>query len=204
MKIDDDPLAPGALDDKQDQADIKDQVILTVARSEQIARYFANDLEELVDLTRIDLADELQIPLEYYQKPEDIIPLLFDDLERMLRYGLITGIHLILRDRNLDLNTGAYPVRYHVHYIIGLQGQEKDGGGLISFPREALLNARFVLLVDRKNENNGGSKISRLSRPDYNFDWVPQPARFDTRTIQHYREGNLTVDGRWVRRVEKR
>src|SRR5437588_2904207 len=112
MKIDDDdPPAPGAPQDKPDQTDLKDQVIRTVARSEEITRYFANDLEELVDLTHIDLADEFQIPLEYYQKPEDIIPMLFDDLERLLRDGLITGFHLILRDRNLDLNTGAYPVR---------------------------------------------------------------------------------------------
>lgn len=194
----------GAAGDKPPDPDKKERVFKrTVKGTDEMARYVTNDLEELVELTHVNLSDELQIPLEYYHRQEDIIALLMDDLSRMLRDELITGIHILLRDRNFDIGSGAYPVRYHVHYTIGQpDSQAVNGGGLISQTRNTLLNARFALLVDWNRIQ--GSKIKRLGRPEYNFDWVPEAARFKSSNTQPYRTSGIMVDGVHVKRVEKR
>ena len=181
-----------------------------VARSEHIAHYFADDLEEFLRLTHVNLAEELQIPPEYSQDPRDIVAMLYDDLSHMLRDELITGIHLLLSDSKLDPNTGAYPVRYHVQYTIDashslapVSSPSPTGlfGGLIAPPGDALSYRRFALLIDWNR--SAQSKRHRVRRPDYNFDWIPESAKFDATTVLRYREGGLSVDGAQVRRIEK-
>lgn len=182
-----------------------------IARSEHIALYFADDLEEFLHLTHVDLADELHIPSEYSQNPRDIVSMLYDDLSHMLRDELITGIHLLLCDSQLDPNTSAYPVRYHVQYTIdastshtppSTSSQPQRFGGLIAPPRDVLRYKRFALLIDWNSSAN--SKRNRVRRPDYNFDWVPESEKYDATTVVSYRPGGLTVDGAMViRRTEK-
>jgi len=189
-----------------------------ISRSEHIALYFADDLEEFLRLTNIDLADELHIPLDYSQDPRDIIAMLYDDLSHMLRDELITGIHLLLSDRTPDPNKGgAYPVKYHVQYTINASNatstlpssgsSPKPFGGLIAPPRDVLKDSRFALLIDWNN--SAKSKRYRVRRPEYNFDWVPESAKFDATTVVSYREGGLmnegglTVASAQVTRVER-
>src|SRR5258708_39646384 len=83
----------------------------TVTQSEQIARYFTEDLLQFVHDTNINLASELQIPSDYPQNTEEVIWMLFDDLSHMLRDRLITGVHLLLSEPDRDPNTHAYPLR---------------------------------------------------------------------------------------------
>lgn len=184
-----------------------------VSRSEYIAQYFASDLEEFLRLTHINLMDELQIPPEYSSDPVDIVAMLYDDLSHMLRDELIIGIHLLLSDNVLDANTGAYPVRYHVQYMINTSSalnptapssgaSQKPFGGLIAPPREVLKNSRFALLIDWNS--TARVRRQRLRRPEYNFDWVQESSRFDATTVLRYRDGGLTVDGAKVERVERR
>ena len=178
-----------------------------VTRSESIALYFADDLEEFLRLSHIDLARELHIPSDYSHDPKDIVELLYDDLSHMLRDELITGIHLLLSDDEQDPNTGSYLVRYHVQYTIDAsQGQTPPGGspqrfgGLIAPPRDAWTGARFALLIDWNA--SARSKRQHVRRPIYNFDWVPESARFDATSVLCYREGELAVDGARVIRKE--
>lgn len=180
-----------------------------ITRSEQIAHYFADDLEEFLRLTHIDLAKELQIPYGYSHDSRDIVSLLYDDLSHMLRDELITGIHLLLSDNRLDSSTGAYLVRYHVQYTVdasrslssSVSSQPQRFGGLVAPPKDVWWDARFALLIDWNK--GAGAKRYRVRRPDYNFDWVPEASRFDATSVLLYRQGSLTADSATVVRVEK-
>ncbi len=180
-----------------------------ISRSEHIAQFFVDDLEEFLRLTRIDLAEELQIPFDYPQDARDIVAMLYDDLTHMLRDELIIGIHLLLSDNALDPNTGAYPVRYHVQYTIdrsvpptSTSSEEKHFGGLIAPPRDVLQHMRFALLIDWNS--SARAKRHRVRRPEYIFDWVPESSRFDATTVMRYRDGGLTADSaQVVKRVER-
>lgn len=177
-------------------------------RSEHIATYFADDLEEFVRITHTDLATELQVPPEYSQDTHDIITMLYDDLAHMLRDELITGIHILLSDITIDPNSSAYPVRYHVQYTIDLTPSASSTptqplleGGKINPPRDASGSTAFALLIDWNKA--AGNKRYAVRRPDYNFDWVPKTSVLDATTILRFREGALTTDGARVTRWEK-
>jgi hypothetical protein len=180
-----------------------------LSRNEHIAQFFTADLEAFLQLTHLDLANELQLPPDYFQDPRDIIAMLYDDLTHMLQDELIIGIHLLLSDNALDPNSGAYPVRYHVQYTIdtsagssGSSASPQPFGGLIAPPRDVLKQTRLTLLIDWNS--SAGSNRTHMRRPYYNFDWVPESARFDGTTVLQYSEGGLTGGGAEVKRVEKR
>jgi hypothetical protein len=168
----------------------------TRTQSDQLARYFAEDLEQLVSLAKINLAKEFGFPPEYPSSNQDVIDMLYEDLAHMLRGNLITGIHLVLREPHADPNTGFYPVRYHVHYTVGSKTENISGishghlGGLTPPPPEVWQDARFALLIDWNSTTK-----ERVCRPEYLFDWIPDEAHFDSTNLIHYRNEHLAVDG---------
>ena len=175
-----------------------------VTKSDQIAHYFVDDLEKLVDIAHIDLVEVLQIPIDYSQDASDIILMLHEDLSHMLRDQLITGIHLLLSDKDMDANTGAYPLRYHADYVVGRSLQPSSNaqrfGGNIAPPKHVWRDARFTLLIDWNP--SASDRRRQVRRPDYCFDWVPEEARFDATSLVRYREGGMSVDGATVTRDE--
>jgi len=175
-----------------------------VTQSDEIATYFTDDLERFVQLSNINLAQVLQIPPDYTQDTSDIINTLYEDIAHMLRDQLITGLHILLSDMEPDVNTGMYPLRYHVKYSIGRNllssPTVRRTGGLIEPPKNAWRNARFVLLIDW--DTNANERRRQVRRPSYCFDWVPEETRFDATNLICYREGGLTVEGIIVQRDE--
>src|SRR5947209_8289324 len=99
----------------------------TQTQSDQLALYFAEDLEQLVSLAKINLAEELGFPPKFPSSNQDVIAMLYDDLAHMLRDNLITGIHLMLREPHVDPMTGSYTVRYYVHYTVGSETENISG-----------------------------------------------------------------------------
>jgi hypothetical protein len=148
-----------------------------ITQSQQIARYFAEDLLQFLKDARIDLARELQIPADYTQGPVELVEMLYDDLTHMLRDGLITGIHLLLSEQKADPATHAYPLRYHAWYLIQMpertlkNSEAKRFGGKLAPPKKIADDARFVLLIDWNMTANERRRQAR--RPEYCFDWVP-------------------------------
>lgn len=179
-----------------------------ITQSDQIAIYFANDLEAFVDHTYINLAREFQIPYEYSQETKDIINMLYADISHMLRDRLITGIHIILSDDAMDPGANAYLVRYHVCYTIDnpnvllpSNGTEADvTGGLVMPPPKVWQNARFALLIDWSPESKGRRHLVR--RPNYLFDWMPREERFDATNVIRYHEGSLVAENASVKRYQ--
>lgn len=188
-----------------------------VTQSEQIARYFTEDLTHFIDETNFNLIEELQIPSEYARSSEEAIELLYDDLSHMLRDRVITGIHLLLSEQKIDPNSQSYPLRYHAMYLITappttaptrtLQDQQKQQGGLrfgglLAPPKNSWINARFALLIDWDLSAN--ERRRQVRRPEYHFDWVPRQERFDATTLVRFREGGMTYDGASVDRTESK
>ena len=178
------------------------QLILT--QTEQIARYFTDDLSRLADLANLNLIKELEIPSDprgFSLSRKDIINMLYEDLTHMLRERLITAIHLLLSEPQSDPNTGAYPLRYHAMYTIQQQeqgdhrllGQPRLFGGRITPPERVWVGARFALLIDWDLSAN--ERRRQVRRPLYCFDWVPERTHFDARSLIRYRDGGLTYDG---------
>ncbi|HTK12125.1 MAG TPA: hypothetical protein VL485_33445 [Ktedonobacteraceae bacterium] len=180
-----------------------------MTQTEQIARYFTDDLTQFVHIANLDLAHELEIPAEEAGDTQEIIEMLFDDLSHMLREGLITGIHLLLSEPRVDANTGAYPLRYHALYTINQPAVAQRSlkaqrfGGSIEPPDRVWVGARFALLIDWNK--SADRRRLQVRRPEYLFDWVPEQTRFDATSLVRYREGGLTSNGaEVVRRVEAR
>lgn len=182
-----------------------------ITQSEQIARYFTEDLTKFVELTNIDLMSYLNIPPDYAHNTEGVIFMLFDDLSHMLRDGLITAIHLLLSDPKVDPNSHAYPLRYHAMYTIDTsraaartlkkaEDTMKRFNGHLAPPKKVWIDARFALLIDWNP--TAAERRRNVRRPEYCFDWVPEKARFDATSLVRYREGGMTFDGANVNRTE--
>lgn len=187
-------------------ANTKDTTEVTVVarvmtQSEQIARYFTDDLQRFVQVAHINLMQELAIPAEYASSNEEVIEMLYDDLTHMLREGLITGVHLLLSEPRLDPNSHAYPLRYHAQYLINapsgvartLQNNAQRFGGELAPLQRIWENARFALLIDWNPSAN--ARRRQVRRPAYCFDWVPDQDRFDATCLIRYREGGMTYNG---------
>ncbi len=176
-----------------------------IVQSEQIARYFTEDLLHLVNIADINIAKELQVPDGYSHAREELIEMLYDDLSHMLRNGLITGIHLLLSEPEPDKNVNAYVLRYHAQYLIdnperSLKTGASQSGGVIAPPKNIWSGARFVLLIDWNA--NVGDQHRDVRRPEYLFDWVPEEGRYDGTMLVRYRDGGMTVNGATVERRE--
>jgi hypothetical protein len=161
---------------------------------DRIARYFAQDMEEFVRRTHVNLAQMLMLPDEYTHDSQDIIAMLYEDISHMLRDQLIIGIHLLLAECEIDPNTGAYPLRYHVYYSIETtppSSTSDQEGGLLIPPKRIWHNARFALLLDW-NPNTYDQR-QYVRRNAYCFDWVAEETRFDaTNLVPDKNVGKLT------------
>src|SRR5216683_7207584 len=75
-------------------------------KTQQVSRYLADDLRGLVEDAQIDLNDCLGIPPDgYVTSFEFLADLICNDIEQMLRDGLITGVHFLLSEVTPDPNT---------------------------------------------------------------------------------------------------
>jgi len=194
-------------------AETKQTVEVTVVprsmtQSQEIARYFIDDLKQFLKDTRIDLARELQIPPEYTHDQDILVEMLFDDLTHMLRDGLITGIHLLLSDPEPDKNTQAYPLTYHARYVIDMPERNlkaanaRQFGGRLAPPKKFKAGTRFALLIDWNP--NANERRRQVRKPDYCFNWVPETVRYDGTTVVRFREGGMTIDSATVKRIESK
>jgi hypothetical protein len=183
----------------------------TVAQSEQIARYFTEDLENFIADTHIDLMYELGVPPEEAQDSREVILKLFDDLSHLLRDSMITGIHLLLSDPTADPNSGRYKLRYHAEYTITPSTRDirpdrehyhsQRINGYLKPKEGTWIGARLVLLIDWNTSMN--ERRRNAGQPEYWFNWIPRQERFDPTTLVRYREGGMAFDGaNVVSRVE--
>ena len=180
----------------------------TITQSEQISRYFIEDLEKFIADTHINLMRQLDIPASFALNDKALIDKLFADLSHMLRDSMITGIHLLLSNPEVDRNTHSYPLRYHAAYTI-LTANNNAGerdlrpdkaqysslriGGYLAPPRDSWIGAKFALLLDW---NMTLSERRRIAHPpDYWFNWVPMNDRYDASSLVRFREGGMAFDG---------
>jgi hypothetical protein len=181
-----------------------------IVQSEQIARYFTEDLEKFIEDTHIDLMQQLDIPPYFAQSSREVLEMLSDDLAHMLRDSLITGIHLLLSNPHIDPNIQAYPLRYHAEYTITTI-RSNDGGrditparpaseyikrrtnGYLKPPDGSWIGAKFALLIDW---NTSLSERRRTAGPPYYFfDWVPKNEVYEATSQVRFREGGMELDG---------
>jgi hypothetical protein len=169
-----------------------------ITQSEAVAWYLHEDLATFVESQQIDLSDVLGIPLDQrtYRNSE-LIELLCDDIAHMLREGLVSRVHLLLYDRQVDTSSGAFPLIYKATYEISLQrGLSTEGarrrGGLLRPPEFGA--GEFAILIDWHRDANH-SRRRRIGYPAYNLNWVPPDQRYDGTTLVKYRDGSLTADG---------
>ena len=170
----------------------------TATRTQQAARYIADDLRGLVREAGINLAAALGIPPDesYVTDAEHLAELICNDIEQMLRDRLIIGVHFLLCEKQLDQTTNAFNIKYHVEYKINLPQRSVIDEVLSGFkdrlllPRTAAARTRFVLLIDWDPTVNR-EEIKLVERPRYFFDWRPPNDRYDASSLVHYRTGGL-------------
>lgn len=177
-----------------------------IAQSEQIARYFTEDLDKFLADTHIDLVRQLGIPPHFARSSREVLVKLSDDLGHMLRDSMITGIHLLLSNPDVDTSTGAYALRYHAEYTIrqgrDLRQATNKGdkanynperlNGHLTPPRGSWVGAKFALLIDWNPTLSARRRNARP--PDYWFDWMPSNDAFDATSQVRFRDGGMAFD----------
>jgi hypothetical protein len=144
---------------------------------ELVVHALASDVLYLLPRLHLDFAAFLGIPRdEYLPQGEDLVEELCDDIERLLRYRLLTGASLMLCAPAPDPTTGGSVVCCACDYALtsalpggpsscveGLQALP----GLDQLPYDDL---RLALVVqwDAKVD---AQKRAQLRLPHYNFDW---------------------------------
>lgn len=177
-----------------------------IVQSEQIARYFTEDLEKFLADTHIDLIRQLSIPPYFARSSREALAKLSDDLAHMLRDSMITGIHLMLSHPEIDRNINAYPLRYHAEYTINAVRRDirpdkasynpQRINGHLKPPQGSWIGAKFALLIDW---NPTLSERRRHARPPtYWFDWMPSNDAFDATSQVRFRDGGMAFDGAQV------
>lgn len=202
--------------DATEKVSVNVQVVpRAIAQSEQIARYFTEDLEKFLADTHINLIRQLSIPSHFAQSSREVLVMLSDDLAHMLRDSMITGIHLLLSNPNIDPNTRAYALRYHAEYTITAAKRAGEGRDIrpdkesynsqrindhLRPPNGSWVGAKFALLIDW---NPTLSQRRRNARPpEYWFDWMPSNDAFDATSQVRFRDGGMAFDG--ARVVDRR
>jgi hypothetical protein len=179
---------------------------ITATRTQQVARYFADDLRDLIREANIDLPYWLEIPPEeqdYLLSSEDLAELLCNDIEQMLRDKLISGVHFMLSELQPDPNTNKFNLKYHVNYQINLAQRTLSNdpllpfGGRLEVPDAATTAARFVLVIDWV-PGITPENIEGVRRPHYFFDWYAPTDRFDSSCLVSYRMGGMDDAGSGV------
>lgn len=164
---------------------------------EYAALALAEDLRHIAQETGIDFAAYLNVPPdEYLWHAHDLIEELCDDIERMLRFRLLTAVHVILSDPDPDPTTGIYTARYHALYttevprILGSDPAPPQHAERPAITRDLWQDARFALVVDWDSKADW-QKRSQLRRPAYNFDWATALDPYYPSTVVRYDEGGI-------------
>lgn len=170
---------------------------LSADHPEYVALALAADLRQIALETGIDFAAYLNVPAdEYLWHAHDLIEEICDDIERMLRYRLLTAIHVLLSDPEPHPATGIYTARYHALYTIEVPrtlGSEPPAQTSVERPaitRDLWQDARFALVVDWDAKADW-QKRSQLRRPAYNFDWATALDPYYPSTVVRYDEGGI-------------
>ncbi len=168
-------------------------VTQTMTITEQIARFFADDLLKIVRQANIDIARSLGANGEdYLTDPDQLIWLLCNDLEQMLADGLINRVHFMLCEEEPGGTGGAYRVGYHAEYQIM---STRVGGDMLEYgqlrlPRDATLWQKFVLVIDW--DPTAPVELRRQCvYPKYIFNWFSPSESFDTRYLVRFERGGL-------------
>ena len=148
-----------------------------IGEPELVAHALAEDLLYLLPRLRLDLASALGIPAdEYLPQGEDLVEEICDDLERLLRYRLLTAVTLLLCDLAPDPATGGSIARYVCDYVLTPSlpgGLDSSAEALRSLPALDQLpfdDLRPALVVQWDPKADWQTR-AQLRRPHYNFDW---------------------------------
>lgn len=182
-------------------------VSFLITQSEAVAWYVHEDLLSFVSSQDVDLSEALGIPHEQRSYANhELVELLCDDIAHMLRDGLVSRLHLLVHDPQLDPSTKAYPLLYKATYEISLQRSlateaARRRGGLLQAPEFA--GGRFAILI-HWHPDADPERRRHVCYPRYNLNWVAPDRSFDGTSLVHYRDGSLTADGATiVRRGEE-
>lgn len=170
---------------------------ITTGHPEYVALTLAEDLRQIAQETGIDFAAYLNVPMDdYLWHAQDLIEELCDDIERMLRYRLLTAVHVLLSDPDPHPTTGVYTARYHALYTtdvprtLGSEPPTQAHMDRPSITRDLWQDARFALVVDWDPKADW-QKRSQLRRPAYNFDWATALDPYYPSTVVRYDEGGI-------------
>jgi hypothetical protein len=148
-----------------------------VGQPELVAHALADDLLFLIPRMRLDLADLLGIPTDaFLSQGEDLIEELCDDVERMLRLGLLAAVHLLLCEPTPDPTTGSSIVRYACEYTVlpprpGSAESRPDALRAALAPEQRPLDELRLALVVQWDPKADWRERAQLRRPQFNFDW---------------------------------
>ena len=183
-------------------------------KAPEVSRAVARDFVALVTGARLDVAQALAAPAsEYVAEPSVFVELLLHDLDRLLRDGLILGVHLLLADPLADPSGQSEPLLYHARYLIAPpsvapgpahnapddddqeqpeQPRQLTPADAVALAIRAARGARFALLIDW-NARIEPAQASQAQRPTYLFDWSPLD-RFGPHSLVRYYAGGLRTE----------
>jgi hypothetical protein len=145
---------------------------------ELVAHALADDLLSLLPCLHLDLATVLGIPAdEYLPQGVDLVEEVCDDLERLLRYRLLSAVTLLLCDLAPDPVTGGSIARYVCDYALtpalpgGLDSRAEALRSLPNLTQVPLEYLRPALVVHWDPKADWQTR-AQLRRPHYHFDWT--------------------------------
>jgi hypothetical protein len=166
---------------------------------QQVAHALANDLLYLLPRLRLDLAAALGVPSdEYLPQGEDLVEEICDDLERLLRYRLLTSVTLLLCHLAPDPATGGSVARYICDYALTPAlpgGPDSRAEALRSLPTLDQLpfdDLRPALVVQWDSKADWQTR-AQLRRPHYNFDWSTPLDPSQPATVVRFSELTLPI-----------
>jgi hypothetical protein len=166
--------------------------------SEAVAWHVHQDLVRVVETRDVELAELLGIPDEgRTQSDAELLELLGDDIAHLARDGLMSRVHLLVHETELDAATGAYRLLHRATYEAGEprsargEGSRRSGGLLRAAD---LASGGFAMLIGW-HAGADPEQRERVTNPAYNLDWRAPEGRYDRVTLVRYRDGSLTADG---------
>jgi len=176
----------------------------TLTSTEQIALYLHDDLYKLVIEAGVNLPDALGLEAELGEDPKELVSMICDDVERMLRRQLIDGAEILLSDPVAGPGN-VRKVRYRVQYTITNQrtldpNERTRWGGEIRTIPQTFPNAFFTFGV-KFRAGVPAERRSEAHRPYYLFDWVPEGASYDGTGLVRFQVGGMNTADQAVRRV---
>lgn len=171
--------------------------------AETVARYVGRDVRYLARSAHINLGRELCVPQDIAQDDTVVVELLMHDIERMLRKGLISEVHLILSDQDVNANNQV-TARYHARYEVR-GSTARHGAGIVNdivkAPPRTLANAHFALCISWSKVIRSEKK-KEVRPPEYFFVWTPERRHYDETGLVRYRFGGIDAGAIQVTRTE--